>query len=288
MNILLAADNKYLKYMENLIFSIKSNLDDENIKIYFVNQNVDKEKLNRKKRKLERKYDIEFNIINVSQEMFSNLPINEHFSVEMYFRMIAQFILPENLDRILWIDIDIVCLENIKQFYYQDFDNKSMIVCADSMYGEQMLVEHKENLGIKPDTKYFNSGVLILNLDKMRKKYTMEEIMETSIKYKDKLKYPDQDILNILYEGDVKYTGKRYNYQLIFRDDIEKGDEGKIALLHYTSAEKPWRFKAINKASKYYWIYEKKRGHYLKWIAIYTTNYFYRLIKKIYFKIKGY
>ena len=40
MNILLAADNKYLKYMENLIFSIKSNLDDENIKIYFVNQNV--------------------------------------------------------------------------------------------------------------------------------------------------------------------------------------------------------------------------------------------------------
>ena len=287
MNILLAANNKYLKYMENLIFSIKCNLEKEDISIYFINQNVEEKTINRTKRNLERKYGIEFHIINISNDLFKNLPVLEHFSVEMYFRLIAQYILPQNLDRILWVDIDIVCLKNLETFYYQDFDNKSMVVCADSLYNGEMLEEHKYNLGINLNTKYFNSGVLLLNLNKIRKKYSIEDIINKSIEYKDKLKFPDQDVLNILYEGDVKYANKYYNYQLIYRDDIVQEDNEKIVLLHYTGAEKPWRFKCINKASKYYWLYEKKRGHYLKWIAIYAANYFYRLTKKVYYKIKG-
>lgn len=287
MNILLAANKKYLKYMENLIFSIKYNLEKDDINIYFINQNVEEKFLNNIRKNLEKKYDINFHIINISNDLFQDLPILEHFSVEMYFRLIAQYILPQNLDRILWVDIDIVCLKNLEKFYYQDFDNKSMVVCADSLYDGEMLVEHKDNLGINQNTKYFNSGVLLLNLNKIREKYSIEDIINKSIECKDKLKFPDQDVLNILYEGDVKYTNKYYNYQLIFRDDIVQEDDEKIVLLHYTGAEKPWRFKCINKTSKYYWIYEKKRGHYLKWIAIYTTNYFYRLTKKVYYKIKG-
>ena len=117
MNILLAANNKYLKYMENLIFSIKCNLEKEDISIYFINQNVEEKTINRTKRNLERKYGIEFHIINISNDLFKNLPVLEHFSVEMYFRLIAQYILPQNLDRILWVDIDIVCLKNLETFY---------------------------------------------------------------------------------------------------------------------------------------------------------------------------
>ncbi len=287
MNILLAANNNYLKYVENLIFSVKTNMRKNDLKIYFINQNTSQKKINELKKRVERKYKIEFEIINISKDIFYNLPILAHFSVEMYFRLIAQYILPKELDRILWLDVDIVCLKNIEEFYCQSFDNRSMIVCADSLCEEMALKEHKNNLGMKYESKYFNSGVLLLNLKKMRRKYKMDDIINMSVQYKDKLKFPDQDILNVLYEGDVKYVNKYYNYQLIYKNNISQEDIDRIVLLHYTGPEKPWRFKCINKTSKYYWSYEKERGNYLKWISIYIVNFCYRITKKVYYMIRG-
>ena len=220
--------------------------------------------------------------------MFNELPIRRHFSKEMYFRLIAQFLLPQNIERILWLDIDMVCLRSLKDIYYQNFYGNSMVVCAESQHDGELLVKHKINLGIREESTYFNSGVLLMNLEKIRNQYSMEEIIGKSFEIKDKLLFPDQDILNVLYEGDVKYSNKYYNYQMVYKDEIEESDRDKIYLLHYTGAEKPWRIKCINKASKYYWKYEKMRGHYLKWLAVYSLHYIYKGIRKCYFKIRRY
>lgn len=287
MNILVATDEKYFKHIQSMIFSVYKNTDEE-IRVYFINQNVSYKKLKRLKQELHNKYNIKFDIINIEEEVFENFPTGFHFSVEMYFRLLAQYILPLEMDRILWLDVDIICLKNIKDFYYQEFEDKSLIVCPDKMSYSEKIQQYQERLGIHKKTIYFNSGVLLMNLEKLRKKYTKEQIIDISKQMQEVLTFPDQDILNVLYENDVKIVSNYYNYQLNGRNYLEKKDAEKIYFLHYNGQEKPWIYKCINEVSKYYWQNEKEQGHYMKYNIIHLKYYVYRVIKKIYFKIRRY
>ena len=54
-----------------------------------------------------------------------------HYSVAMYFRIFAHVLLPESIDRILYLDADIIVKNDITSFYAQDFEDKYMIVNED-------------------------------------------------------------------------------------------------------------------------------------------------------------
>ena len=287
MNILISSDKRYLNKYKTMLFSLKKY--NSEFTVYFLNKNLSSWRMNRFQKYLKKKINCDCIEIKMDEKLFDNLPIHiKRISPETYSRLFAQFYLPEEIDRILWLDADVICLKNIEDTYFKDFEGKSIIGTIDT--NEEMVKEnyqHKIGLDLGNTHHYINAGIIILNLSKMRETTDVQHILDTSIQLKDDIKYQDQDILNVLYKGDMKYVSKYFNYPLFWVSDIEKDEMEKIYFLHYIEAEKPWRIKGNHPLSYLWWDIEKERGNRVKYYLYSFVKGIYMNIRKVFLKIKS-
>ena len=104
---------------------------------------------------------------------FKDLPLDpSRFSIETYSRIIAQYVLPQNVERILWLDADMIICKNINDFYNVDFEGKAIVCAANLKQDTAKYFEHKIHLGMKTTDVYFNAGVILFNIAKLRKNMT--------------------------------------------------------------------------------------------------------------------
>ena len=97
-------------------------------------------------------------------------------------------------------------------------------------------ITSKKNLKIPKEHKYFNSGVLLIDCDKWRKENILDKIQKAYKDYKDRIFFPDQDLLNIVFSPNkYKQLAKNYNY---FSQNPLSNEE-KI-IYHYDGCIKPW------------------------------------------------
>lgn len=291
MNILISVNNKYLDKAETMLFSLQLAVKDK-IQVYFINHSVsDKELFDFRQYLLSNCRNITLNLVDITNTPLDQLPIGKmHFSIEMYYRILAQFLLPSSIDRILWLDADIVVRKDISTFYNQQFDGMKYIVCPDSRPMSKSVTECKKNLSLGNDDIYFNSGVMLMNLDLLRKETNMQNIINTCYRMQDLVTYPDQDILNYMYVGQVKFADwKKYNFQLNGINTLEKKMIEDIYILHFAGPEKPWNYWHINGGSKYWWSFRIKQGKRPEAIKAYLLKFidmtaiYFREIKNVFF-----
>ena len=131
MNILVSSDKNYLDITATMLYSLYIH-NKEKINVWFLNKSIshiDKEKFTNY---LYEKCKIKVFFIDIDESIFNSLttPLYiKHISIETYFRLIAQFLLPPNVERILWLDSDIIVKGSLKDFYYQTIDSLSMVAC---------------------------------------------------------------------------------------------------------------------------------------------------------------
>ncbi|WP_407725159.1 glycosyltransferase family 8 protein [Ruminococcus sp. JL13D9] len=260
MNILISSDKKYLDKYCVMLNSLKRNANDE-INVFFLNYRVGKEDMNAFSERLQKEFRMHFFEIDVKNIAFGNYPIGYHLSVETYFRILAQFLLPHELDRVLWLDGDIIILKEISDFYSQSFDGMKYVVCEERINNTEQGKELKKKLGLPKEHVYFNAGVMLMNLESLRKETNAEALMRECFKLKDKVEWFDQDILNILYANQLKYDDYyKYNYQIRYDNTIPKDRLKDIHILHYNAEKKPWDYDVINEASLIYWKAKSRCG----------------------------
>lgn len=193
--------------------------------------------------------------------------------------------LPDDVERALYLDSDIIVLKDIFEFYNRSFEDKYFVACPD-VSAEWGIRDYQKNVLSLPENHiYFNSGVLLLNIKKLRENTTAEGILSVANKFNGKLMYYDQDMLNILYTGKVKYADVRYNYQ---NHGIKKGNpapELDVAIMHYVGFLKPWKWRSMDRLSKYYWHTRFKQGHVFETAAAYTLSPFARFARHIRMKL---
>lgn len=279
INVLVSTDEKQLKRLVAMLFSLKKH--NGHISVYFMNQNISHRKMEKFMKKIKKKVKCDINEIKINDDYFSQAPIPKPFTIEMYFRLVSQFYLPEDLERIIWIDMDVICLKSIRKNYFQDFEDKSLIACRDISCDLENWIYHCRDLGLSDSHTYFNSGIMILNLRKLRQNSSVNKIMKTCSELRDALIYPDQDIMNVLYENDVKYESKFFNYQFFWKYPINSDNLKQICLLHYMGKDKPWMIRYMNQTSKYYWDVEKELGNYFKVAYSMTAYTFLRAVRKL-------
>ena len=282
MNILVTPCEKYLKYLINLLFSLKKYNDD--ITVYLMYEDISEKKIRRFVNKVKDEIGCDCIAIRVGKEVCAGLPIYfKRITPETYLRLFAPFYLPNDLERILYIDIDVIAQKSIKEFYYQDFEGKSLIVIPrTSSYDKN----HNKKIGVSENHIYFNAGVLLMNLNKIRNNIRIEDILDIIDKKREYLILQDQDVLNIMFEKDVKHESTEYNYQLIFKTSFDMEELKRAHLIHYNGPEKPWRIKCINESSAAYWEIMKERGYVIKPKVVFALNKIYSSIRKCYFKIR--
>ncbi|MFC4183701.1 glycosyltransferase family 8 protein [Saccharococcus thermophilus] len=189
--------------------------------------------------------------IYVDSELFADAPVFRHYTAEMYYRLAAHQFLPLHLDRVLYLDPDIVAINPIDELYDMDFEG-NMFIAAEHTHSTKVTNLFNKLRLKTPNAKgYFNTGVMMMNLEMMRKEVRMEDIYQFIRENRFKLVLPDQDVLNGLYWDKIKpVDGYRYNYDARYYDMIQLLPNPKHDLywilentifIHYCGKDKPWK-----------------------------------------------
>jgi len=247
LNILVTLDSNYIKPLKIMLWSLFFNNKGEKFDIYLMHSSISQEEINDLHDFVSSHNNRLFEI-TIPHDTFYNAPIVKHYSVEMYYRLLAYKFLPTNLDRILYLDPDILVINPIRELYDMDIDG---YLYAASFHNRIPLkVINALRLKAYEMEEYFNSGVLLMNLPLHRKYIKEQDIFDYIAKNKNRLLLPDQDVLNALYSKEIKKLDEiKYNYDARYYLYYKLQNNGKVnmdyvmrntVILHFCGKNKPW------------------------------------------------
>ena len=195
----------------------------------------------------------------------SRLKTGHRLSLAAYYRLFIPELM-KDYSKALYIDGDTVLLEDIAVLYHADVSGYYAAVVKDYNIIRDMSMSFRRHvqqvLQMEDIGAYFNSGVLVLNLDMIRRDFSLPFFMEQA-ELKG-TKHHDQDVLNSLFYGRVRYLSPRFNSMWQDRRlyaSVEGGDEAvhRPAIVHYPGGGKPWlKGGAFREASRHFWKYAVK------------------------------
>ena len=280
--IALASNDYFVPYMATMLYSIVAHANPKkNYDVLILTQDISKINQKRIKEQYENKQNVSIRFIDPTvlidgYDFFTR----GHFSMETYYRLVLPETLP-NYDKILYLDSDMVCLADVAELYETDVSGYLLAACHDAdtagLYNGYEPGKKKytdEILKLKEPYQYFQAGTILLNLTEFRKQYSTETILKFAVSYKWELL--DQDVLNKLCEGRIKYVDMAWNVMVDFggvRQNqiialaprwlnqmyLEARKEQKI--IHYAGPEKPWLYPEMDQGI-IFWEYAKHTPYY--------------------------
>ena len=266
MNILLTINKKYVKLVNILLNSIQLSNKDTKFDVYILHRELDIEDKNI----IESGLDLnKFNIkmIKIDEEEVKNFPqYQKRYPKEIYFRLFATKYLPENIDKILYLDSDTLVINKLDELYNMDFEGNFYIATT---HVKKILRKINEvRLRIDDDVPYINTGVLLINLKELRKIDVQKEVCEFVENNSKKLMLPDQDIITALYGEKIKIIdalkynlGDRdlniYNLNHIKNPIGLKWVKENTVIIHYYGRNKPWNKNYRGKLGVFYYRLER-------------------------------
>lgn len=192
---------------------------------------------------------VTFHFLPVPEELFADFPETARYPRQIYYRLAAPLLLPRELDRILYLDVDVVVINSLRPFYEVDFESSYFVGCTHTR--EFLTKLNQARLQSDKAVAYINTGVLLMNLNVLRQVIRLEEISAYVREHEKALILPDQDILTALYGDKIKLADSlRYNLSdrvLNFYNGShpkEKRDVNWVrrntAIIHYCGRNKPW------------------------------------------------
>ena len=254
--IFFAVDDGYIPFLAVSLQSLVDNASDTHyylIKILYTSiKDENKEKIKKYERE---NVSIEFVDLNYYIEKIKDkLYTRDYYSKTTYFRLFIPNLYPQ-YDKALYLDSDIVLLKDVYELYNIDIGNNLVAAAPDDVIQTiEVFQEYAEKVvGVSTYKNYFNAGVLLMNLDELRK-FNFQEKFIYSL---DMVRFSvaqDQDYLNRLCKGRVKIIDGNWNRMPIAK---EKENDLGINLIHYNLAYKPWHFEDIL-YKDYFWENAKK------------------------------
>ena len=267
MNILVTINDKYIKQLNVLLNSIQKSNKCEKFNVYILNIDLNKKQIEEIKKGLDlEKFFI--NEIKIDETEINNLPVYEQrYPLEIYFRIFASKYLPNDIDRVLYLDSDTLVINKLNELYYMDFEGNYFIATT---HIRKMLHKFNEiRLGMEKDEPYINTGVLLINLKELRKIKIEKEVTDFVQNNKKKLLLPDQDIISAIYGDkiklvdDLKYNlgDRNLNYYNLNNPKSKIGIKWicrNTVIIHYFGKNKPWNSGYIGKLGCFYYKFLKE------------------------------
>lgn len=284
-------DNNFVMQTSVSITSLIYNRKKSNYKIYIIGSNLTQENINLLN-KLSTKNSV-IEIIEGDISKIKNLHIFNEDS-EKYLSAtesaLFKFQIPhifKNHSKILYIDGDTIITNSLEELYNTELENNYVAAAHDTgkIYFKQKYTE------LCPE--YFNSGVMLLNLDLLRKESVSEKLIKTKLELKDSA-LMDQNVLNIVFKDRIKIIDIKYNLLIqnlerasgqwnietinhLFNSKYKNFKDIKkhAYIIHFSSKDKPWFYNNLTFSDLWYKYYRKspfgkrtlKRIKYTKWNA---------------------
>lgn len=236
IKVAFAANNEYAPHLEIALFSLLKNNQSHTFAVYILSSDITK-KSEKKLRNICDHFGNATLEIVVMGGRFDSLKTLAHFSRDIYSR----YLLPEILsrdERVLYLDGDILVTGDISELYFADLSNSYVAGIRDHGIAKPMFKDYLRILGLK-GADYINSGVLVMNLDKIRAEGKVRALLDKTEELADIIQHPDQDVINIIFKNKITHMENVWNFQ----DEDRKNESHKledVRIIHYTTEKKPW------------------------------------------------
>ena len=248
MNFLFSINRTFIPLLLNCVNSILKNGDIDEYVAYVLHSELETEDMSSIQSAVGKQMNFYF--VSVPIRLFEGFPISRHYPQQIYYRLAAPLLLPPELKRVLYLDVDTIVINSLTELETMAFGEAYFMAC---IHVHKPLAKlNQARLGIEQEVPYINSGVMLLNLPLFREHLDLAEIRAFANKKKSILFLPDQDILTALYGDHVKLLDSlRYNLSdrvLAFHNaksqqerlDVEWVRKNSV-IVHYCGRSKPWK-----------------------------------------------
>ena len=248
MELLVTVDKNYIPPLQVMLTSLYMNNPGEDVEMYLLHSKLQEKELEPLEKQCGR-LGYKFFPVKIEDSWFSQAPVTKQYPREMYYRLLAPCFLPQKLHRILYLDPDILVINSLKPLW--ETDMKGRLFAAAAHTGKTNLANNINQVRLGTTHKYFNSGVLLINLDQGRKEILPEEIFRYAGEHAKELLLPDQDILNAVFGSRTlelddylwNYDARNYSTYLLRSGGVCDMDwvMGNTGILHFCGKTKPWQ-----------------------------------------------
>ncbi|WP_308550326.1 glycosyltransferase family 8 protein [uncultured Parabacteroides sp.] len=266
IHIVLASDDAYVQHLGVLLVSIFENNRNESIVVHLLSDNISAEKKEILSRIIENNYKQNVVFYEMNRNIFKDFPVRakDHISIAAYYRLMLSDLLPQKMTKVLYLDCDMIVTGSLHPLWNTDLFGFALAAVKDNL---SYMPETFERLSLPSADCYFNTGLLLINLDYWRKENIFEQAVEITKNKADILLWHDQDLLNILFHAHWMSLPYRWNVMNtlmrplpFYTPDMIKSIDMEIkkrVVVHYTCAWKPWIYPCDNPLCFEYYKYLK-------------------------------
>ena len=230
-NVLLVFDSSYSKYSIVLITNILENSSNKNFHFFLI---TDTETDYSFEEMLLEQNNVSFNLIRVNTNDFEIFHTSGYITKGAYYLLAAIDLIPANIDRLLYLDLDIYVVGDLTEIYKYFSYSHSLTT-----------INNYKN--------YFGAGLLLINTKLAKNKFTMNNFKTIyEVNYQSNIKTSfmyDQELLNFVFKNDYSatipytwdFTPLRYKLNKAFwnKNGLYLKD---VKSVHYPGTTKPWRY----------------------------------------------
>ena len=245
MNILVALDGNYVGPLCVLLKSLMISNPNGIFDLYVAHSSRKKEHFDRIDKAVDNKR-VTVHPVEIDPALLNDAPVMDRISKETYYRLLLMDYLPKEVDRILYIDPDTIIINDIRSFYNIDFKGKTLAACGHTKSWCEFL--NRVRFHSPKDVRYFNAGVIMFNVDKLRKTVTSDDIFRYMKKHRRWLFLADQDVLNGMFNTETVFADECiYNLDektVKFNKDRVKDLDWvrkNTVIVHFNGKFKPWK-----------------------------------------------
>lgn len=258
INIVVTVDINYIQHAGVMLCSLFENNWENHFNVYIIIDFDHNDNLQQLK-KLVNRYKQELEFIKIDKTQVNNLILSGHATQAVYFRLLIPLVLDRNISRVLYLDSDIIIKRDIRKLWEVEIEEYALAAVAEPLF------DRHEQLGISVENSYFNSGVMLINLDYWRKENISQKVLKFIQNNPDKIIFWDQDGLNVFLKDQWLELPPVWNQQTShFSLPAIEVAEKKIleclndpAIIHYSSKFKPWHFWCDHPLKAEYYTYLK-------------------------------
>lgn len=250
INLVYTSDDRYAPCLGVSLVSILLNAREVDVlSVYIVDGGISLE--NREKiAALQKVKAFSLSFLDVNTELFEKCSIRAEYGMATFFRLALPEIL-SNLEKVIYLDCDVIVRRSLSELWAYDVTNGYLAAAPDLIdYLPFSAKRYKDKLYGRSDFCYFNSGVMVLNLKKIRLENLFQQAIAWLEKHGDISIYCDQDGLNAAVFGDFIKLQPEWNVQAPMywpgaARVLKKRGETLAALsdpsiIHFTTGDKPW------------------------------------------------
>jgi lipopolysaccharide biosynthesis glycosyltransferase len=262
INIVVVSDDNYAQHLGVMLFSLLDNSKYNNLKnIYIIDDNISQ--INKTKlRNTVQQFGAKIIFKQINNEKYKNFKVSNHISLATYYRISIPEIVDSSIKKVIYLDCDLIVKNDICELWQTDISD----YCIGAV--EIPKSDRPFHLGLPLDSGYFNSGVMVINLEKWRKDNISDKVVDYLKENKEKILLWDQDGLNAILFYKWQQVHPKWNLQTKFfkinYDKMNLKDQEYLesienpSIIHYTGSSKPWQYLNKHPLKNEYYKYLKK------------------------------